>query len=230
MAVKFMTVKGSNTLTANPYYIGIPQHERVIGKREAYEIAAKHTGYKATAVKAVFMALKEFIRENQARGNITYIDEVASVRNVVRGSFTTLTGPWVKGKNLLLETAVEMDPFKSLLADIVPTNNTEGAKPVINTVLDDSSGQYDLIQGTNVFSIAGSDLGIDATKADEKVILVAADGKVTECEITYADLGNVKAKAREEPASGEYTLKVFTRSGMGEDFGVKTATRKVTVE
>ena len=28
---------------------------------------------------------------------------------------------------------------------------------------------------------------------------------------------------------GEYTLKVCTRSGMGEGFGVRSATRKVTV-
>ena len=29
--------------------------------------------------------------------------------------------------------------------------------------------------------------------------------------------------------AGEYTLKVYTRSGMGEAFGVHVATRKVTV-
>ena len=80
MAVKFMTIKGASTIATKPFYIGIPQHERVIGKKEAYEIAAERTGYKATAVRAVFMALKEFVRENQNRGNITYIDEVASVR------------------------------------------------------------------------------------------------------------------------------------------------------
>ena len=53
MAVKFMTIKGASTIATKPFYIGIPQHERVIGKKEAYEIAAERTGYKATAVRAL---------------------------------------------------------------------------------------------------------------------------------------------------------------------------------
>ena len=43
MAVKFMTIKGASTIATKPFYIGIPQHERVIGKKEAYEIAAERT-------------------------------------------------------------------------------------------------------------------------------------------------------------------------------------------
>ena len=38
------------------------------------------------------------------------------------------------------------------------TNKTEGAKPVINTVLDETTREYDVITGTHVFSIAGADL------------------------------------------------------------------------
>ena len=230
MAVKFMTIKGASTIATKPFYIGIPQHERVIGKKEAYEIAAERTGYKATAVRAVFMALKEFVRENQNRGNITYIDEVASVRNVVRGSFAALTGPWVKGKNVLMINAVEMDPFKTILEGVVPTNNTEGAKPVIYTVLDEATREYDVITGTDVFSIAGADLGPDAAKDDEFVSLVSTNGTDAKCDITYSDLGNVKAHAPYQLIPGEYTLKVRTRSGMGPEFGVKEVTRRVTVK
>ena len=43
-------------------------------------------------------------------------------------------------------------------------NNSEGAKPAINTVLDETTLVYDVITGTDVFSIAGSDLAPDATK------------------------------------------------------------------
>ena len=81
-----------------------------------------------------------------------------------------------------------MEPFKTLLAAIIPTNNSEGAKPTINTVLDETTLVYDVITGTDVFSIAGSDL------------------------------------------AGEYTLKVYTRSGLGDEFGVHVASRKVVVE
>ena len=229
MAVKFITVKGSSTLTSDPFYIGLVQHERSMTKKEAYEYAADQIGFKSTAVRAVFLALKEYVRENQERGNITYLDEVASIRNYVKGSFDSLTGPWVKGRNYLLVTPVEMDPFKSILAEIVPTNNTEGATPRINTVLDETTREYDVITGTDVFSIAGSDLGPDTSKSDEYVALVSASGVETKCEISYSDLGNVKARLTAALAAGEYTLKVYTRSGLGDAYGVKSCSRKVTI-
>ena len=160
MTVKFITVKGPDRLARAPFYVGIPQHERTMSKREAYELIALKTGYTSTAVKAVFMAAAEYVRENQRRGNITFIDGVASIRNYVRGAFEGLTGPWVKGRNVLMVNAVEMEPFKTVLAAVVPENNTEGAKPVINTVLDETTRVYDEITGTDVFSIAGANLAL----------------------------------------------------------------------
>ncbi len=227
--IKFITVKGQGNLAQEPFYVGIPQHERSLSLREAYELCAEHTGYRATAVRAVFKALAEFVRSNQALGNITYIDGVASVRNYVRGAFEGLSGPWVKGVNLLVVNAVEMDPFKSLLAGMVPANNTEGAKPAINTVLDETTREYDVITGTDLFSIAGSDLAPDAEKDDEYVALVSKDGAETRAAIEFSDLQNVKARLGAALPAGEYTLKVYTRSGLGDEFGVHVATRKVAV-
>lgn len=227
--IKFITVKGQGDTAREPYYIGIPQHERTLTLREAYELCAEHTGYRATAVRAVFKALAEFVRSNQALGNITYIDGVASVRNYVRGAFEGLSGPWVKGVNLLVVNAVEMDPFKSLLAGMVPANNTEGAKPVINTVLDETTREYDVITGTDLFSIAGSDLAPDAEKDDEYVALVSKDGAETRAAIEFSDLQNVKARLGAALPAGEYTLKVYTRSGLGDEFGVHVANRRVSI-
>ncbi len=227
--VKFVTVKGAEGIGDSPFYIGIPQHERTMPASEAYEYIARKTGYMATAVRAVFMAAKEFVRENQARGNISYIDGVASIRNYVKGAFDGLYGPWVKGRNYLLVDAVEMDPFKSILAAFVPVNRTEGAKPVINTVLDETTRVYDEITGTDLFSIAGADLAPDTTKDDEYVALVNAQGVETKCEITFSDLQNVKAQLSAALEPGEYTLKVYTRSGLGEGYGVHVASRKVTI-
>ena len=227
--IKFITVKGQGNLAQEPFYVGIPQHERSLSLREAYELCAEHTGYKATAVRAVFKALAEFVRSNQALGNITYIDGVASVRNYVRGAFEGLSGPWVKGVNLLVVNAVEMDPFKSLLAGMVPANNTEGAKPAINTVLDETTREYDVITGTDLFSIAGSDLAPDAEKDDEYVALVSKDGAETRAAIEFSDLQNVKARLGAALPAGEYTLKVYTRSGLGDEFGVHVANRRVSI-
>ena len=147
------------------------------------------------------------------KGNITYLDGIASIRNYVKGAFAGLAGPWVKGVNYLSVQAVEMEPFKTLLAAIIPTNNSEGAKPTINTVLDETTLVYDVITGTDVFSIAGSDLAPDTTKDDEYVALVDAHGVETKAIIDFSDLQNVKAHLESGLLAGEYTLKVYTRSG-----------------
>ena len=229
MIVKFITVKGPDRLATEPFYMGVVQHERTMSRRETYEYLAERTGYKATAIRAVFMAAAEFIRENQRKGNITYIDGVASIRNYVRGAFAGLSGPWVKGRNVLMVNAVEMEPFKTILVGVVPSNNTEGAKPVINTVLDETTLVYDVITGTDTFSIAGADLAPDTTKEDEYVALVDVHGIETKAEITFSDLQNVKAHLASSLLAGEYTLKVYTRSGLGDQFGVHVATRKISV-
>ena len=230
MQVKFITVKGSENLGRSPFYVGLVQHERTMSRRETYEYLAERTGYKATAIRAVFMAAAEFIREHQRKVNITYIDGVASIRNYVRGAFAGLSGPWVKGRNVLMVNAVEMEPFKTILVGVVPSNNTEGAKPVINTVLDETTLVYDVITGTDTFSIAGADLAPDTTKEDEYVALVDVHGIETKAEITFSDLQNVKAHLARSLLAGEYTLKVYTRSGLGDQFGVHVASRKVNVE
>ena len=230
MTVQFITVKGPDHLAREPFYIGIPQHDRTLSRKEFYELVAERTGYKATSVKAVFMALAQYVRENQRKGNITYLDGVASIRNYVRGAFAGLQGPWVKGVNYLAVNAVEMEPFKSLLAAVLPSNKTEGAKPTINTVLDETTLVYDVITGTDVFSIAGADLAPDATKDDEYVALADARGAETKAEIDFSDLQNVKAHLASAIPAGDYTLKVYTRSGLGDAFGVHVATRKVVLE
>ena len=231
MNARYVTIKGSNKLSSDPYYIGLVQHERTMTKREAYQHAALKTGFTATQVRAVFMALREYLRENAARGNITHIDGVASIRNLVKGAFETMNGPWVKGRNYLLVAATEMDPFKSIVSDATLINNMEGAKPIINTVFDDETREYGEIRIGNVFSIAGADLAPDETKADEFVALLNDMGTViAKAVLSYSDLQNVKGTFEGvEVEPGEYTLAVFTRSVLGGEYGVRKATRKVKV-
>ena len=224
-----MTVKGAGTSASAPYYIGHAQHDRAMSRREAYEYLSRQTGFRPAQLRAAFLGLAKALAANAARGNSTCIDGIASVRNVVKGSFETIHGPWVPGVNMLVLNAFELDPFKSALAGYLPVNRTEGAKPVINTVFDETTRVYDEITGTDLFSIAGSDLAPDATKEDEYVALVSSAGVETKAEIEFSDLQNVKARLASALPAGQYTLKVFTRSGFGEDFGVRVATKRVTV-
>ena len=55
--VQYITAKGASTLSASPFYIGVPQHERTMNKKESYAFLEDRMGYKATAIRAVFMGL-----------------------------------------------------------------------------------------------------------------------------------------------------------------------------
>ena len=210
-------------------YIGHVQHDRAMSRREAYEYLSRQTGYRPAQLRAAFLGLAKALAANAARGNSSTIDGVASFRNVAKGAFESLHGPWRPGVNMLLVNAFELDPFKGALAGFVPLNRTEGAKPVINTVFDETTRVYDEITGTDLFSIAGNDLAPDATKDDEGVALANAQGVETWCEIEFSDIQNVKARLATALPAGQYTLKVYTRSGFGDQFGVRAASRKVTV-
>ena len=229
MTPRYITVRGSGVAASSPYYIGHVQHDRTMSKREAYDYLSQETGFRPAQLRAAFLGLAKALAANAARGNSSTISGVASFRNVVKGAFETVHGPWTPGVNMLLMNAFELDPFKSRLAGFVPVNRTEGAKPVINTVFDETTRVYDEITGTDVFSIAGDDLAPDATKEDEYVALASAQGVETKCEIEFSDIQNVKARLAAALPAGQYTLKVYTRSGFGEGFGVHVATRKVTV-
>ena len=229
MTPRFITAQGGGISSSAPFYVGRVQHDRAMSRREAYEYLSQQTGYRPAQIRAAFLGLARALAANAARGNSTTIDGVASVRNVAKGSFETIHGPWKPGVNVLLVNAFELDPFKSALAGFVPVNRTEGARPVINTVFDETTRTYDEITGTDLFSIAGNDLAPDPTKEDEGVWLVSAQGVETKCEISFADVQNVKAGLAAALEAGQYVVKVCTRSGFGEGYGVRVATRKVTV-
>ena len=228
MTPRFITVKGAAT-ASSPYYVGRVQHTRTMTRREAYAYLSQETGFRPAQLRSTFLGLAKVLAVNAGRGNAAGIDGVASIRQTVKGSFETIHGPWVPGVNEITLAAVELDPFKSILSGFVPVNRTEGAKPVINTVFDETTCVYDEITGTDLFSIAGDDLAPDATKEDEGVVLASAQGGETKCEIEFSDIQNVKARLTSALPAGQYTLKVYTRSGFGEEFGVHVATRRVTV-
>ena len=227
---KFITIKGSSTLTTKSFYSAIVQHDRTMTKKETYAFLADALGYTEASVKGTFLGLRKFLQTNADKGNITQIDGVVSVRNLVKGAFAGSNGPWVKGKNYLLLNAVELDPFKSTMKGVIPSNKTGGVTPVISSVLDNVTGAYDIVSGDDEFTIAGTDLGPDSEKDDEFVAVMTADGTiVAKAEVVYSSLQLVRCKFTEQVTEGPYTLAVFTRSGMGGEYGVKSATRKITI-
>ena len=227
---RFATVKGqSETFGTAPFYVGIIQCERVASTRETLAILSERTGFEVAKIRSLFLALAKIIRFYAGRGVFVTLDGVTAFRILCKGGFQNVTGPWVKGVNVLQIASCELNPFKSVLADLTPANVTEGLKPVINTVMDLVTKEYDEIVGTNEFSVDGYNLALDEAQVDEFVGIRASDGTFVKAEITYSDLGQVKAKFAEAPEAGTYTLVVSTRCGLGSEFGVVTAERKVSV-
>jgi len=229
MSVKFITVESPSSTAANPMYIGRPQHQAIYKKSETYRLLSGKLGYPEATIAAAFKALAQVIKNTLDMAYISKLDGVASVRTNCQGQFATMSGPWVPGANMLVAGAVTLDPMKSALAGIIPENNTEGAKPFINSVYDTVTGIYDVITGTDLISIAGSDLAVDMTKSDEGVWLRNASGTETKLNTAESDLQIVKAALTTALTPGAYTLIVRTRSGLGEEYGVAEATRRVTV-
>ena len=68
------------------------------------------------------------------------------------------------------------------------------------------------------------------TVGEEPGVYDVDDGTLTKAEVTYSDLGQTKAKFTEAPEAGTYTLVIATRCGLGTEFGVVTAERKISVK
>ena len=229
MAIKFITAPGTLQSASSPYYRGFVQHVSIVGPKETYRHLSEKLGYAPARIKSAFLGLAKYLKQNANNGNASTIDEVATIRTAPRGSFEGVAGPWVKGKNFLVLNAISLNPFKSTLQGEIPVNKTEGAKPLIKTVMDNVTGEYDVITGTNAFTVAGTDLGPDMTKEDEFVGLRTKDGTLVKATITASDLNTVTAALSTTIEAGEYTLVVATRSGLGEEYGVAEATRKIKV-
>ena len=228
---RFATVKGqSETFGTAPFYVGIIQCERVASSRETLAILSERTGFEVAKIRSLFLALAKIIRAYAGKGVFVTLDGVTAFRILCKGGFQNVTGPWVKGVNILQIASCELNPFKSVLADLTPSNVTEGLKPVINTVMDLVTKEYDVIAGTNEFSVDGYNLALDEAREDEFVGIRAPDGTFTKAETTYSDLGQTKAKFTEAPEAGTYTLVVATRCGLGTEFGVVTAERRITIK
>ena len=228
MTVNYVTSRAG---TASGGYYCSPQHTQNMLWKQTAEFLHERTGYAKAQIEAAFQALKKVALANTNKGYITNFDGVLAYQTAPKGAFASAVGPWVVGENYLVVNTVIQDAMRNAIASPTLVNNTEGAEPRITSVLDKVTGEYNTITGSNVFSIAGADLAPDMTKSDEGVTFVNDSGTVVAVgEISVSELQVVECHldAAHLPPAGEYTLTVRTRAGLGEEFGVAVATRKIT--
>lgn len=228
--VSFIAAKGNAKLSGKQFYIPIIQCERMIGVKQGLAILSDKLGYPAAKIRAAFLSLRKSVLKNLERGVFTTYDNVVSFRIVPKGHLENITGPWVKGVNTLLAITSELEPFKSTLSGLVPKNVSDGVKPMIDTIMDEATGEYGVISPSGTFQVGGFNLAVNADAADEFVALRAADGTLIMAEILSSDIGLIKARLTTTLEAGSYTLVIHTRAGFGGDCAVVEATRKLTVK
>lgn len=227
---KFATVKGSSTIASSPYYVGLVQHESSMTKKETYEHLAEKLRFSQANIKAAFLGLGKVLKASALKGSDSLMDGIAHFKIYAKGAVAGLNGPWVKGVNSLQVVPLEADAFKKAMGDVIPKNATEGLTPAISSVLDTVTGDYDIVTGTDLVSIGGTNLGPDKTKSDERVYVLFDDGTTLPMTIQDSTLTLVTARLDATPTkTGKAKIVVATRCGLGEEFGVKVATRSVVV-
>jgi len=223
---KFATIKGATTLTTDPFYVGLVQHESSMSKKETYAHLCDKLKYSEANIKAAFLALAKILKQNAAKGNDALLDGIARFKIFAKGAVAGSTGPWIKGVNSLQVLPLEADALKYALDGVIPVNVTEGLTPAISSVFDETTGLYDVVTGTNLVSIGGTNLAPDTTKTDEKVYLLFDDGTILPMTVVSSTLTRVTARLASAPTkTGKAKIVVATRCGLGSEFGVKIATR-----
>lgn len=212
------------------YAAGV-QHDATLNADESATAIAAYLKVAPAQFKTAWRLMAASLKRNAKLGNQSTVDGAFRVANMVKGWFSTLTSPWDKTRNFLQVNAVAIDPLKTIVAGADVVNKTEGAKPSIDSVLDTLTGKTDEIKVGDPLYVAGKDIAIDTSKTDEFVGLKnKKTGTVVKAVVSRSDNQTIDCTFEDatiEP--GEYTFIVQTRSGLGDDFGVATATRNVTV-
>ena len=212
------------------YAAGV-QHEATLNVDECAPSIAAYLKVTPVQFKTAWRALAAGLKRQAKLGNQSTVDGAFRVGDFVRGWFETLTSPWNKARNFVQVNATAIDTLKSAIGEATVVNKTEGAKPSIDSVLDTLTGKYDEIKIGDPLYVAGKDIAIDTSKADEFVALKnKKTGAVVKAVVSRSDNQTIDCTFEGvEVEPGEYTFVVQTRSGLGDDFGVATATRLVKV-
>ena len=207
-------------------------HDATLNAEESAPSIAAYLKVTPIQVKTAWKALAGSLKRQAKLGNQSTVDGAFRASDAVKGWFETMTSPWNKGRNFLQVNAIAIDPLKSAIGEATVVNKTEGAKPSIDSVLDTLTGKYDEIKIGNPLYVAGKDISLDSERTDEFVALKSKKTGSIVCKATVTRSDNQTLDCSFDGATvepGEYVFVVQTRSGLGEDFGVATATRNVKV-
>ena len=199
------------------------------GDAELQEAIAKESGAKIEFVRYLEQLRRGIIEKALKDGKKVFVNGIA-VMSGLRGSFSSVDGPFDPSKHKLAVTSYTYGDFQDCLKGLVPENTVKGGNPTLSRI--NEAGQDDeVIVGEDELTITGRDLAPKASAADEGVFLVSlkTGERVATAEVESSNLVEVVCRFEELPSVGRYRLVVATRCGLGGEYRVVEASREVEV-
>ena len=208
------------------------------GDAELQEALATASGAKVEFIRYL-EELRRGIIENALRdGKKVFVNGIAVVSGL-RGSFSSVDGPFDPKRHKLAVTSYTYGDFQDCLKGTVPENAkgtvpenaVKGGSPTLSRI--NEQGQDDeVIVGEEEVTITGRDLAPEASAADEGVFLVSlkTGERVATAELKSSNLVEVVCRFAELPPAGRYRLVVATRCALGGDYRVVEAGREIEVK
>ena len=172
------------------------------------------------------------VRKSLCEGRRIEVEGLYSGGISVQGVFDAANAKWERGKHRLSPNFTAKGEMRTVLADGVGVNVTEGNRCRITSVIDAIRKQEGVIvQGEDVaVYAAGATFLVDVTAPDEGAWLENEDGTVAElATVTASTSTTLDCVFEQTPEPGKYKFVVATRGGLGKDYGVSIAKRNVTV-
>jgi len=232
-SVRYRTVLSVLKKGEKACFIGRPIHN---GTRDrAYfveKISARSGMDKKTAGYAIDLFIDQLGAEMCDGYRVEYGDIAGNL--TIQGGFKTKDAGWEVGRNKLVPRLHCKGDLADSVVGVTCVNETPSASVTIKSIVDTvHKTESELAQGANVtVYVAGMGLvtstnpesGEGVWLESEETGLVAAVGTVTGSTMT-----TLNATFAEMPEPGDYRFVVATRGGLGSEYGVVEAKRKVKV-
>ncbi len=200
------------------------------GDAELQEALATASGAKVEFIRYLEELRRGIIENALKDGKKVFVKGIAVVSGL-RGSFSSVDGPFDPKKHKLAVTSYTYGDFHDCLKGACPENTVKGGTPTLSRI--NEAGQDDeVIVGEDELTITGRDLAPEASAADEGVFLVSpkTGERVATAEVSASSHVEVVCRFAELPSAGHYRLVVATRCGLGGDYRIVEASREVEVK
>ncbi len=225
--IAFSLVRVSKGITQKPFYRAVVQSNGILENDELAGLMAARTKQEASLFRYFMNVLSEELERQMLEGRKIKIGRL-EIGLAIRGTFTSEDEEFDPAKHRLAAVVRTLNPFRGVMAAVVPENVTSGLTCSVAAAMDACTKRLSEITGTNRLLIQGRNLGISPDNPDEGVWL--ADPKtgdvVSVAVVERSDSQTIDCVFTEPPAPGVYTLVVSCRNDARESLRPAVATIK----